>query len=285
MEENIKTVYSLIFGQCTEAIRAKLESVGNHQAISVASNGIELLKNIKTIMYNFQSQKYGPLGLHESKRRFYLMSQDKHMTVTIYLERFQNSVEVIDHCGGTIGLDPGLVDATMRSAKPMMTRDTATAEQLLAAEKYTKEQYLACAFLMGSDRHRYGKLIEDLENDFTQRRDNYPKTLVDAYNLLVHWKQDPRNLMRVLGTNNDGVAFTNVDADEASSLSTLTSTDNRQQARARRDISHITHHMPQMRHQRALCKQLSRTRAETRKEQTGIRRANVDGRGGRWRFQ
>ena len=153
LEENIKTVYSLIFGQCTEAIRAKLESVGNHQAISVASNGIELLKNIKTIMYNFQSQKYGPLGLHESKRRFYLMSQDKHMTVTIYLERFQNSVEVIEHCGGTIGLDPGLVDATMRSAKPMMTRDTATAEQLLAAEKYTKEQYLACAFLMGSDRH------------------------------------------------------------------------------------------------------------------------------------
>ncbi len=235
-EENIKTVYSLIFGQCTEAISAKLESVGNHQAISVASNGIELLKNIKTIMYNFQSQKYGPLGLHESKRRFYLMSQDKHMTVTIYLERFQNSVEVIEHCGGTIGLNPGLVDATMRSAKPMMTRDTATAEQLLAAEKYTKEQYLACAFLMGSDRHRHRKLIKDLENGLTQRRDNYPKTLVDAYNLLVHWKQDPRNLMRVLGTNNDGVAFANVDADEASSLSTLTSTDNCQQARARQNI-------------------------------------------------
>jgi siderophore synthetase component len=129
---------------------------------------------------------------------------------------------VIEHCGGTIGLDPGLVDATMRSTKPMMTRDTATAEQLLAAEKYTKEQYLACAFLMGLDRHGYGKLIEDLENDFTQRRNNYPKTLVDAYNLLVHWKQDPWNLMRVLGTNNDGVAFANVDADEASSLSTLT---------------------------------------------------------------
>jgi hypothetical protein len=48
--------------------------------------------------------------------------------------------------------------------------------------------------------------------------------------------------MWVLGTNNDGVAFANVDADEASSLSTLTSTDSRQQARARRDISHITCH-------------------------------------------
>jgi hypothetical protein len=170
------------------------------------------------------------------------MSQDKHLTVTVYLDRFQNSVKVIEHCGGTIGLNPGLVGATIRSATPVMTRDTATAEQLLAAEKYTKEQYLACAFLMGLDGHQYGKLIEDLENDFTQRpRANYPKTPVDAYNLLVHWKQDPRNLTRVLGTNNDGVAFANVGADEASSLSTLTSTDNRH-IRGRRDTSHITCH-------------------------------------------
>lgn len=213
LEENIKTIYSLIFGQCTEAMRAKLESISSHQTIAAASDGIELMKNIKTVMYNFQSQKYAPLALHESKKRFYALTQDKHTTVTVYLERFQNSVEVIEHCGGTIGIDPGLVDITMTAATPVMTRATATPTQLLAAENYTKEEYLACSFLMGADRHRYGKLLEDLENDFTQRRDNYPKTLVDAYNLLVHWKQDPRNLMRVLGTSSDGVAFANINTD------------------------------------------------------------------------
>ncbi len=102
LEENIKTIYSLIFGQCTEAMRAKLESIANHQLIAVASDGIQLLKNIKTVIYNFQSQKYAPLALHESKKRFHGLSQDKHMMVTIYLERFQNSVEVIEHCRGTI---------------------------------------------------------------------------------------------------------------------------------------------------------------------------------------
>jgi hypothetical protein len=123
---------------------------------------------------------------------------------------------------------------------------------------------------MGSDRHRYGKLIEDLENDFTQRRDNYPKTLVDTYNLLVHWKQDPPNLMRVLGTNNDGVAFANVDADEASSLSTLTSTDNRQQARARRDISHITCHKCDIRgHYASNCPELKQ-KIEQNKQESGV---------------
>jgi hypothetical protein len=74
LEENIKTAYSLIFGQCTKAMRAKLESMSDHQVIAVASDGIELLRNIKTVMYNFQSQKYTPLALHESKKRFYLLS-------------------------------------------------------------------------------------------------------------------------------------------------------------------------------------------------------------------
>jgi hypothetical protein len=40
--------------------------------------------------------------------------------------------------------------------------------------------------------------------------DKYPKSMTEAYNLLVYWKQDPHNLMRVFGTSSDGVAFTNV---------------------------------------------------------------------------
>ena len=36
--------------------------------------------------------------------------------------------------------------------------------------------------------------------------DNYPKTLTDAYNMLLEWKDDPRLLMRMAG--NDGISFT-----------------------------------------------------------------------------
>jgi hypothetical protein len=53
----------------------------------------------------------------------------------------------------------------------------------------------------------YGKLIEDLENDHTQKQDWYPKNNGDVYGLLLNWKQKPQNLMRVHRTNSDGVAF------------------------------------------------------------------------------
>ena len=84
--------------------------------------------------------------------------------------------------------------------------DEATDAQEEAAETDGTQWYLALAFLMGSDRSRFGRLLEKLENDFTAGNDNYPKALTDAYNMLLEWKDDPRLLMRMAG--NDGISFT-----------------------------------------------------------------------------
>jgi hypothetical protein len=67
LTENIRTTYSLILGQCTDAMGAKLESKPDHQTIATASNGIQLMKNIKLVLFSFQSQKYRHAALHESK--------------------------------------------------------------------------------------------------------------------------------------------------------------------------------------------------------------------------
>ena len=80
-----------------------------------------------------------------------------------------------------------------------------TDEQEEAAELAGIQWYLALAFLMGSDRNQYGRSLEKLENDFTAGNDNYPKTLTDAYNMLLEWKDDPRHLIRMAG--NDGISF------------------------------------------------------------------------------
>jgi len=145
--ENAKTAYSLVWGQCTDAMRAQLETRNNHVTVATNEDVLGLLQNIKDATFNFQNQKYKPHALHEAKRRFYLSTQDKNATCQV--------------------------------------------------------------------RDRYGKLVEDLENDHIQGSDKYPKTLTDAYSLLVHWKQSPKNLMRALGGNNDGLAFTNAHESEA----------------------------------------------------------------------
>jgi hypothetical protein len=61
-------------------------------------------------MFQFQLQCYGPLALHEAKRRFYLFTQEKTMTCQQYYETFKNNVDMIEYCGGVLGNDPGIVD-------------------------------------------------------------------------------------------------------------------------------------------------------------------------------
>jgi len=62
---------------------------------------------------------------------------------------------------------------------------------------------------MSLDRHRYGKLLEDLVNQNVQGfEDIYPKNLVDAYHLLTHYHTDPKNLARLLdGAHFNGLSF------------------------------------------------------------------------------
>jgi hypothetical protein len=138
LAENVKTVYSLIWGQCTDVMRQKIASHSDYETIEDVSDAIGLLKTIKSIMFNFQGQIYRPQALRDAKRRFYNLFQDRHMTCQAYLHKFQNSVEVIEHCGRGLGIDKGLIDATFATANPAVRRDTA-APETVEATKSTSE--------------------------------------------------------------------------------------------------------------------------------------------------
>lgn len=212
--ENIKSVYSLIFGQCTEALQAKLAGQQDSKKISEQGDVIALLQNIKATMFSFQGQKHDAHALSDARRHFYALRQDKHTSCQQYLETFQNSVDVITHCGGNIGPDDGLVDADLK--RKGTTRSSAGDSTIAEAEAEAKERFLACLFLTGADRIRYGKLIEDLENSHTQGDNKYPRMLPLAYNLLVHWKQQQHQQSRPPSTphGSDGVAFATVGHDQ-----------------------------------------------------------------------
>ena len=242
LQENLKTLYSLVLGQCTDVVLAKLEASDTYNEMSEEADSMKLLKEIRALVYNFQSQKYAPQALHEGKRRFYLLSQDKHSTCQAYLERFQNCVDVIEHCGGSIGQEPGLVRKVLEDKG--LIAEAATQEQIQEAQVTAQEVYLAAAFILGSDRNRYGKLLEDLENDYTQGQDNFPKTVTAAYSRLTNWKQNLRNIMRIVNTKNDGVSFANVTNQEPDAENETNYNNNTNGRRAPRretsDASHIT---------------------------------------------
>ncbi len=212
LSENVKTLYSLIWGQCTDIMRQKLEALEDFDRMLAEGDGLAILLAIRDMLSNFQSQKYVPHLLHESKRRFYMCSQGRHTTTQAYLEQFKNMVDVIENSGGSLGPEPGIKQAI--AAETGTDIGNMIAEQREDLHQQAKSRYLAVAFILGSGRSRFGRLIENLENDYLQGRCNYPTTVTSAYNLLTNCKEDPQNLTQAIGPINNGVSFTNVEGND-----------------------------------------------------------------------
>ena len=89
---------------------------------------------------------------------------------------------VIDSYGRSIGTDPG----TTKEELTGVVNPTDTDKQ--EGAESAKIKYLGVVMIFRSDRGRYGKLVEELQNVFTKGNADYRKNTKDAYNLLVNYK-------------------------------------------------------------------------------------------------
>ena len=129
---NLKSANALIYSQCSDMLRVKTKSRPNYKTLKRNANPIGLLETIKAVIFQFQVQHYAPLALHEAKKQYYMLYQDKHMTCQQYYETFKNSADVLEYCGGALGKEPGLVNAKVEAVR-MDWWGLATDEELEAA--------------------------------------------------------------------------------------------------------------------------------------------------------
>jgi hypothetical protein len=64
--------------------------------------------------------------------------------------------------------------------------------------------------LYACDNSRYNILSEELENNYTKGRNHYPKTVTEAYNLIINYRQSKPSGR--IYNDSEGVAFINVDS-------------------------------------------------------------------------
>jgi hypothetical protein len=154
LTDNMQTVYSIVWGQCTDVMKQKVEALPSYQALTDNGDGLALLIAIKDLVYNFQSQKYLSQALHDSKARFYACRQGRQTQASAYMEQFQNTVDVIEHSGGSIGHDPGVLKK-LADDRGIVTAGLSEDERT-KLKKDAQSQNLAASFILNLDRTRYG---------------------------------------------------------------------------------------------------------------------------------
>jgi len=75
-----------------------------------------------------------------------------------------------------------------------------------AMDKIEKELH-AIIFMYKTDRHKYGNILDQMENDILQKKDPFPKTVSKASTLMEGWKAKSGNYINKYNEANDGIAF------------------------------------------------------------------------------
>jgi hypothetical protein len=111
------------------------------------------------------------------------------MSCQEYFERVRNVVDVIKSLGGSLVDDMHLQDE-LPSVRP---RNGYTQEQRDEAREKIQNKTIAYGILVRANRSRYGKLTEEIENDYLKGNNDYPETPTEAYNLLVNYRSYNNN--------------------------------------------------------------------------------------------
>jgi allophanate hydrolase subunit 1 len=136
-------------------MKSKLESLLDYDSFNDAVDVVDLIKAIKGLTYQFESQRYHSQALHKAIRRFY---QTKDMLNAMFLENFQTLVSVVEDYGGTIGTDPKGAKAEL--IKEGINVDNASDASTRKAMETAKNRYLTMAMLTAADIARYIHLLE-----------------------------------------------------------------------------------------------------------------------------
>ena len=121
LKNNLESLYSLIWNQCTDVLKNKLEALSTHKQLSMKADGLGLLAAIKSIVYISNSDTtYLLHTLHEAKHNFYNCHQGK-ATLQEYLLHFQALIDAIES-------NTTMVSSvtTRQSTKHMLPRTTLT---------------------------------------------------------------------------------------------------------------------------------------------------------------
>ena len=77
LEENIKSLCSLLWGQSSDAIHTHIKALPTFEVMQETSAGLELLQAIQGLMFNVQEQKYKVLLVHLANNNFIYSSKTR----------------------------------------------------------------------------------------------------------------------------------------------------------------------------------------------------------------
>ena len=192
--ESLPKAYIYIYNQCSTNLKNDLESSSAFPAIEAGKDPIGLLKLIQGLCCSYDSKTQSVMATVASQKKLFTFYQKEGMDNSTYHREFIALIDTIETYGGTgaIGVTPTFVAQTLNQMQLAGTCANATSptkEELSAAHKTVRDEFLAALMLSGANRERYGALRNELANQYGFGNDLYPKS-VDQCLTMMNRRKD-----------------------------------------------------------------------------------------------
>ena len=132
----------------------------------------------------FDDHKQEIFNLVQALKTLFLYTQCEKETVEEYSHNFKSLWDMVEAFGGSPGVQLGLIDGLLRAPGRVKNRDNITEQEQMDAESEVAEAVKAALLISGTDKRGYGKLKEQLANNYLLGTDQYPNMLEKATRIL-----------------------------------------------------------------------------------------------------
>jgi hypothetical protein len=155
-------LFRLIIGQCSQAMRNKVEALPDYKVMQKTVDFVKLLKRMKELVDGTDNTQYQFWKMQAQLAKLVFIKQEPTESVAHFSTRFLDQVEATEQVFGrlvpTFDLEEEPSDEQMKN----------------------RNKLLACLFLAGSYRTRFKPVIDDLGNDFQLGKIAYPEDVMDV---------------------------------------------------------------------------------------------------------
>jgi len=89
-EKNVAALYAVVWGQCSHAMKAKIQSLPDYDTKGALNCDVSwLLKEIKGVTHRFEGNRNVYISLDDARVNFYTYKQDENENIHNYLKNFQ----------------------------------------------------------------------------------------------------------------------------------------------------------------------------------------------------
>jgi hypothetical protein len=123
-----------------------------------------------------------------------------------YGRNFRSLWDTVKTFGGSPGLHKGMINMLVQDLTKVVNVTKPTDKEIKKIHAEALEAVKAALLISGVDKQRYGKLNEDLANNYLLGSNQYPDTSKKALHILGNF-QGPKNICKFRGNHVGGVAF------------------------------------------------------------------------------